>query len=495
MKGRKTMKFKKALASVAAAAMLASALSGCGSKTASSDSDNTITWYMSKAVENTSNAEMVMEEANRIIGDKLGLKLDLHLIDMGNYSEKMNVMLSSREKMDICFINKADQFSNGIKNGSFVELTDEMLNEYAPAIVEKTEDILWKLVTVNGKKYGIKGQAPLSSAKSIVFKKDLVEKYNFDYKSVTCLADLEPYLQTLKENEPNVIPLLYQTPDKVSQRYTDTNIKTLVFDEEEQQYKCLIDTDEFTELYRLKNDYYKKGYIAKDAITKTEYLTECKSGNYAVMCNTGYYSEDGSKSTGAYGFPTVETYVGSTVVCSSSASMNCISSTSDKPEKALQLLNLVWEDEYLLNTLAYGVEGVDYKIDEQRTQEIGSKSVIPNTGNMQTWGIWHNWLGPLWTQWDSSWNKKEALETMRETNTTAQVSAAFGFRFDSEPVKTEYAKCCSVYEEYDRVLSTGSMTDFDTYYADARQKLAEAGIDAVIEEANRQYREWKQSNS
>lgn len=488
------MKLKKLLAGTAALCILATSLAGCGDKTAKSDADNTITWYMSKAVENISSEEVVMAEANRVIGEKLGLKLNLRLIDMGNYAEKMNVMLQSREKMDIAFVTY-EQFSKGAKNDAFVELTDELLNTYAPSIVEQSDDYMWKMVTVDGKRYGIKGQAPISTAKSIVFRKDLVDKYNFDYESVTCLADLEPYFKTLKENEPGVIPMLYQTPEKVSQRYSDLNVKTLVFDEEKDEYVCLLDTDYYQDLYRLKNDYYKKGYIASDAITRTEYLTECKSGNYATMCNTGYYSKDGSKSTGAYGFQTVEAYMGSTVAGTSSGSANTISTTSDKPEKALQLLNLVWEDDYLLNTLAYGVEGVDYTIDEARSAEIGEKSVIVNSGNMQTWGIWHNWLGPLWTQWDSSWNKREALDEMKAENEKAVISKAAGFRFDSEPVKTEYAKCCSVYEEYDRVFGTGSMTDFDSYYADARQKLTDAGIDKVIEEVNKQYKAWEKTNN
>lgn len=487
------MNLKRILAGTAALCVLATSLAGCGDNSKGADNDNTITWYMSKVVENISSQDLVMEEANKIIGEKLGLKLDLRLIDMGNYTEKMNVMLQSREKMDIAFV-QYDQFNRGVKNNAFVELTDDLLNTYAPAIVEQTDDYMWKLVTMNGKRYGIKGQAPLAVSQSIVFKKDLVDKYSFDYQSVTCLEDLEPFFKTLKENEPGIIPMLYQTPQKVSMRYTDKNVKTLIFDEEADEYICLLDSDYYKDLYRLKNDYYKKGYIATDAITRNEYLTECKSGNYAVMCNTGIYSKDGSKSTGAYGFPTVEAYIGTTVMGTVSSSCNTISSTSAKPEKALQLLNLVWEDEYLHNTLAYGVEGVDYKIDEERSAEIGEKSVIPNSGNMQTWGIWHNWLGPLWDQWDSSWNKREALDAMRENDKKATVSKAFGFRFDSEPVKTEYAKLCSVYEEYDKVFGTGSMTDFDAYYAEARRKLNDAGIDKVLEEVNRQYREWKKVN-
>ena len=63
----------------------------------------------------------------------------------------------------------------------------------------------------------------------------------------------------------------------------------------------------------------------------------------------------------------------------------CISSTSTHPEKAMQVLNLIWEDPELSNTLAYGVEGVDYVIDENGhsnpTGEGKSDSGVDGTNN------------------------------------------------------------------------------------------------------------------
>lgn len=489
------MKIKKAATLALVGALAASTFVGCGSKEKKAASDNTVTWYMCKSCENVSSKDTVLKEANRVLGESLGLTLDLRMVDMGNYQQKMNVILSSREEFDIAFIQQPDQFYKNAKDGSFVELTDELLEKYAPNILSSLEDYMWKLGSVEGKVYGIKGEMPLALHPSLVFKKDLVEKYNFDYKSVKTLADLEPFLEQIKKNEPNIYPLLRQAPDRSDLRYTDRDFAGTVFDEEQGKYLCELDVDEIVENYRVRNDFYKKGYMPKDANTRTEYMTECKSGNYAVMCNTGYYTEDGSKTTAAYGFPCVETSMGLKVVTTKSGGMNCISTTSKKPEKALQLLNEVWKDDYLLNTLAYGVEGVDYTVDEERSAEIGSKSVIVNSGAMQTWGIWHNWLGPLWTQWDSGWNRVEALAEMRELNKESTISDVFGFKFNSDKVKSEYAKVSSIREKYSTIFSAGCMENFDEYLADARKQLADAGIDKVLAELNAQFAEWKKANA
>lgn len=484
------MKMKKTVALLLLACIAAGAFSGCGKKEKSA-SENTVSWYMSKSVENISSKETVMKEVNRVLGEELGLELDLRMVDMGNYLQKLNVILSSREEFDICFIQNADQFCKNAREGAFVEITDELLKKNAPDILAETQAYMWDLVSIDGKRYGIKSEGPLATHESIVFKKDLVEKYNFDYKSVKCFADLEPYLEIIKQNEPNIYPLLRNTPDVADMRYTDRTLPGLVFDEEKGEYMCELDAEPIVENYRLRYEFYKKGYMPKDANTRTEYLTECKSGKYAVMCNTGYYTEDGSKSEAAYGFPCVEASMGLKAVVTKSGSANCISTTSTKPEKALQLLNQVWKDDYLHNTLAYGVEGVDYTIDEERSKEIGSKSVIPNSGAMQTWGIWHNWLGPLWSQWDSGWNRVEALREMEELNNDSPISRVFGFKFDTESIKTEYAKVSSVKEKYATVFSAGCMEDFDVFLEDARKQLKEAGIDKVIDELNKQFKDWE----
>ena len=346
---------------------------------------------------------------------------------------------------------------------------------------------------VDGKTYAIKNQGTYAIAQSFVFKKDLVEKYNFDYKSVTCLADLEPYLKTIKENEPNITPLFHEIPDKVDQNYAELT-SGMVFNNEADEFQSMFDTEYYVNTWKIINDYYKKGYIAKDAISKTDKASEKKSGKYAVMSNTGYYTEDGSKSSAQLGFPCVEAYTGTTPILNMTGVRTCISSTCKDPEKAMQLINLIWEDDYLSNTLAYGVEGINYTIDEERTAEIGSKSVVPTSGSEQTWALWHNFVGPLWDQWDSPWNTRTSLEMMQEVNLQAPRLKALGFVFDSDPVKTEYSKMSSIVGELKTALNIGCIDDVDSYIADGKKRLTDAGYDKVLEELNKQYKEWEKNN-
>ncbi len=483
------MNFKKTMKRMGTAtlalAMAVPAFTGCTTK--EDDGIVTLDWYMMKLTDNVSSQEIVENAVNEILEKELGARISLHFIEKGNYYEKMNTIISAGEEFDICFQGDVTKFVNNVKNGAFVCL-DDMLEEYAPDILAKNS--MWEASSYEGKIYGVKSQGAYSKEVGTVFKKDLVEKYGFDYKSVNSIADLEPYLEIIKQNEPSITPLL-PTVVEVSNRYTDESIKGLVYDEETKQYEKLYNVDFFVNRYKTFSDFYKKGYIAKDAITKTETTVEARSGNYAVMGDSGFYTADGSKSSAQYGFPCVDAYMGQTTINPKGGAMNCISTTSKHPELALKVLNLIWKDDYISNTLAYGVEGVNYVVDEARSAEIGSKSVIPVSGTDSTWTIYHNYIGPLFDQWDSDWNTKDSLERMQDMIKTASVSGTLGFTFNSDPVKTEYAKVTSIISECEPVFKNGCMDDFETYYADVLKRLEDAGIDIILAEANKQLTEWR----
>lgn len=483
-------KLSKILSLVLALVLVVSAMSGCKKEAVD---DNVITLYMMKAIDNTGSYDLVMEKANEIIKEKLGYTLDLKLIDKGNYAEKINVLLSSAEPMDLFFLSDQNTYLRYIKQDIVLPL-DDLLKEHGSAILEKVDEAAWDMVRYDGKVYAVKNHGTYSTANSIVFKKDLVEKYNFDYQNVNSYDDLEVFLKAVKENEPNIYPLSAAVGVETSQRYVLSPDGT-VFDNDKNEFISVFDCDTIMNQWKTMADFYQKGYLPKDIISKSDLAGERKSGKYAVLPNSGYYTEDASKSSAYYGFPCVEKYTGNTLISSASGARICLSSTSIHPEKAIQVLNLIWEDPELSNTLAYGVEGVDYVVNEERTAEIGSKSVIPKTGAEQNWAIWHNWIGPLWDQWDSPWNTVESLQNMQEMNTKGITVKSLGFDFDNERVKTEHAQCSAVYEECRPVFSNGCMNDFEEYLASAKAKFENAGLSKVLEEKNRQYSEWKKEQN
>ena len=468
----------------------ASLFAGCATKKASNSTEETIVWYMRKPVDNMSSYDLVLEEANKIIKEEIGAKLEIRFIESGMYDQKLNVMVSSGEEFDMCQLPAGTTLLNYIKDGAFIPV-DDLMEEYGQDILAQQEPIIKGKGKYEGKSYGVKGHSALSVSRSFVFKKDLVEKYNFDYLNVKSLKDLEPYLKTIKENEPGIIPMHHGVVDVVNENWTASSVSGIIFDEVKQEFVMKYDHEEVVAEARIKNDFYKKGYIASDAISRTDEMSEKKSGKYAVLGNNGYYSADGSKSSGVYGYPCVETYAGNTRISFGILDGVGISATSKKPEKCMQLLNLIWKDDYLLNTLAYGVEGVNYTVNEERSKEIGSKSVDVKTGSEQTWAIWHNWLGPLFNQWDSSWNTVDVLNNIKENNANAKLSGASGFVFEDDALKAEIAKVTATAGSVRQVFDFGCMDDFDKYLSETREEMKKSGAYKIIEEMNRQFKEWK----
>jgi len=456
----------------------------------------TISWYMRKPIDNMKDQEAVEAEANKIIKEKINAELKFTFIDAASWEEKMKMMSAAGEAYDLAFTSSwTNRLDLNVQRGAFLAL-DELIEKYGQNIKSKVDPRAWKAVTYNGEIMAIPGQTPFSQPSAFVFKKDLVEKYNFDYKSVKTLADLEPYLETIKKNEPNIIPILSTTRLTPGCRFYGAAelSKGIHYIEKTGEIMSWLDIPEVIELYKKVNDYYKKGYIAKDASTKTDAVAEAKSGRYAVMPDSGGYTEDGSKSSAAYGFPCVEALFGYPPITTAGMTAACtaISKTSENPERAMMLLDLIWGDKYLSNTLAYGIEGKNYTVIKGKGTD--NPTVEAATGADQTWCIAHNWLGPLWDQWDSNWNSTAALEQMRANNDKADASATVGFTFDSEPVKTEVSQISAIYSEISPVLNTGVAPDIDKYIAEAKQKLKDAGIDKVMAEVQKQFNEWKASN-
>ncbi len=482
-------------------ALVVSCFTGCGKSNKGEADGIVLDWYMMNpiSVMDTENVEKVEEAVNAIIFPQTGAKIDFHFYDRATYTNKIQVMLQTGEEVDIAFRTG----SGSLGSEAYLDISD-MLEEYAPDILAKVDDVAWQAVTYKGAIRAIPGQNSWGQTNGWVLKKDLVEKYNFNYKDVKTLEDLEPFLEAVKEGEPGITPILMAKTGYLGapsqQTWCNSIGGCIVFDVEKGKFvRQLVDNEETIERYRLMNEWYKKGYIAQDALALDSYQSEAKTGKYAVLNIAGSYDKTFTKSTDYYGFETVEIYAGlNKYVDASSVAFvsNSIGSTCKHPEKALEVLNLIWKDPELSNLIAYGIEGINYEVNEERSAEIGSKSVLPTSGSETTYKVAHNWIGPLWDQWDSTWNTLEALEELKQINETIKAEGSlpecFGFNFDSEGFETQVASTASVMTAAKPILETGSMTgDFDEYLAKVNDNLTKVGIDKLLEEVNKQYAEWK----
>ncbi|MFD0672606.1 DUF3502 domain-containing protein [Cohnella sp. GCM10027633] len=513
-------KVENKLGVILSAGMLALAISGCSSKNdnatesspAASVSPSSpaasqaadpmdefvdVSWYIRKPIDTIKDQEAIEAEVNKGIKEAINANLHINFIDAASWDDKMKLMSASGDDYDLAFTaNWTNAIDLNVQKGAFLPL-DDLLKEYGQDILAKVDERAWKAVTYNGKIMAVPSQSPFSTPGGIVFKKDLVTKHNFDYANVHTLQDLEPYLALIKQNEPGITPLLVTKSVNAPGDYvTDhTNItKGIRYDEIAGKAVWELDIPQFINNYRTMSEYYKKGYVAKDAAIKTDFIAEAKTGKYAVMRDSGGYTEDGSKSTALFGYPTVESLASYPMIGTPNmvTAATAISATSKNPERAMQLLNLVWKDKKLSNTLAYGLEGKNYTVKSGAGTD--SPSIEAKSGAEQTWAIWHNWVGPLWDQWDSNWNSTASLERMQKNNDEAKTSSILGFLFNGEVVKSEAAQVNAVYSELWPVMQTGSMPDYDKFVADMRQRLTDAGLDTILAEVQKQIDAWKAQN-
>ena len=458
----------------------------------------TLSFYFRRAIDNMSAQEEVEAAVNAILREKLNCELKLYPIDSASYNDKMRLMAATREVYDITFTTvHTNPMANNVANGAFLPLND-LLAQYGQDILAKNDPRVWQAVTYGDSIMAIPGQSPYSQPSAICFKADLVDKYQVDYEAMTDLKSLEPYLQLIKENEPDITPLFIQLsrPLATLERGAPDITVGFIYDDANEKVIYAIESEFAQDNYRTLADYYQKGYIAADALIRTETMQEIKSGKYAVFNDMGGYTQDGSKSTGMFGFPCYETLFGYPMIGTSNmlGATLAISSTSKHPERVMQVLNLIWADRYLSNTLAYGVEGKNYTVISGDTSDPAVDTVVQATsGDEQTWAIWHNWVGPLWDQWSSNWNTTEALRQMQENNINAPTSKLLGFIFDPEPVKQEVAQFNAIFAEAMPILYSGSAPDVEAYLAETLARMENAGGPIIRAEIERQIEAWQAS--
>lgn len=161
------------------------------------------------------------------------------------------------------------------------------------------------------------------------------------------------------------------------------------------------------------------------------------------------------------------------------STITAISATSEHPERAIMLYDLLLKDKELYNTLIYGLEGQDYnKVDDNRIDPIDNGYYVLN---WQIGSVFNSYLIP--GQDDDIWEQTKSI------NDNAIIDPLIGFNFDREPVRNEMARISAINSEYQPIFQHG-LKDPEEALIEKQAKLETAGIDSVIEEINNQLAEW-----
>lgn len=503
---------------LATALGISSLLAGCGttstnsssppvseseSKSKSSTTSPTLepvdlTWYL----DNTPPADVasVEDAMNKILKEKLNVTLHLKFVDWGGYDQKMQVVNAAGENYDLAFTaGWANNYYQNVSKGTFIPL-DDLLQKYAPDILQTIPKTGWEATKVDGKIYAIPNYQVWTMTNGLAFQKDLADKYGFEPDSVKKLEDLEPFLAQVKNNNPELIPyemdkngtfgpnLVYYGIDEIAGRnvpgvikLTDNTLKVV------NQFE----SDEFKSYVNLMHDWYQKGYIRKDAATLADAQADRKAGKVASLNvgNIGPADPDvkptfpGTSDKPAYIVPITQPVL---LTSSIIATMTGVSVTSKHPDRAVMFLNLLFKDKELYNLLANGIEGKHYTV--KHDEKTGDTKEVIKDGGYAPEFDWE--IGNVL---NSIFMKPAIAGEVVKMNQSADGSPLLGFTFNPDPVKTEIAQTATVTAQYVPLLETGS-SDPAKFLPEFIAKLKKAGSDKIIAEEQKQIDAWKQSN-
>ena len=478
------LKFKKIMA-LAMGAIISSSLilTGCSKSNSTSKEETNskpveLVWYTIGGPQK--DTEKVQEEINKYLKEKINATIKIKQVDWGDYNQKMQVVINSGEEYDIAFTcSWANDYLTNARKGAFVAL-DDLLEKYGKETKAAIDPNFWEGAKIDGKVYAIPANKELGVAPLWVFNKDYAKKYNVDISKIKTLEDLEPYLKTIKENEPDVTPF-YIVKDYSAQLPYDKIIDPVAVSLKNNDLKVvnIFETEEMKQTLNTMHKYYKAGYINKDAAT----AKDDKAVKRLVTKGDGQPYADilWSKDLGyeVVSTPIVPPYItnGSTT-----GSMQAISVTSKHPERAMQFLNLLNTDKYLRNLINYGIEGTHYqKVNDEQIK------ILPDQKNYQ---MPYFSLGNLFITYTLENEPKTKWEEFKKFNADSAKSPALGFKFDPTPVNTEVAGLRNVLDEFGASLYSGTV-DPNEYLPKINAKLKSIGIDKVIAEMQKQIDAWK----
>lgn len=499
---------KRLIATLLAGVMALTMLAGCGQKQTEGSKENNsstvkteeskssevkkeepqevqkVTWY-SYGTEAADHA-LVMEDLNKKLKEKINVELELIVIPAGEYDEKMKLNSTSGDKYEIAWTsNWRNSFSGNMARGAFMPI-DDLLAEYGQGILENCPDWLLDMGKVGGVQYAIPNLQIVASQYSIYIQKKYADEYGWDKESLDSFEEIYPFLDWIKENYPDMVPLSFDGIVNYPVEYE--SISGVVYLDVENPDTVVPITEVDAEDEKLKRYLLDQGYIREDIATVTDANGDRNTGRYACIWAAGKPGGEVTNSI-AWKDEYIQVPVGTQGYISSTAghsTMNAFNVNADNPEAAMKLLNLLWTDKEIFNELLWGIENVHYKkIDDNRIEPVADSQYNYGGSAWKYGNQFDAWVIP--GQDDDVWEVTEAF------NNAAIPSPIAGFVADLSDYQTELTQINSVQAEYK--LGCYTCDDVDAFLAERNAKFEAAGLQKVVDAVQEQLDAWRKANN
>ena len=474
----------KVISKVISFVLIATAmLSVTGCQNASKEDPNSpkkIVWYYPGKVQ--PEQDIVFEAINEKLRAENNFEIDHRVIDSGSYQEKMNMVIASNEAYDVCFTsNWTNKYLPNVLKKAYAPL-QELLDTDAVKLKEALPDFVWNAARFDDDIYAVPNYQVMFYQPALCVPQVLYDKYSEYLQDIKEAKDLEPYLEQIKQNEPKLYP--YRIMDAAMwlkyEGIYGAEVGVMMGEPSARVFNPYT-TPEYKEHINLMSEWFQKGYIRKDIAGVTSDTDDIKNLRYAVWDSQlkpgiEYYDSTGKKIDMVY-IPLGEPYLTNGA---GTQAMTAISASSKDIKSALKMVEIMNTNKEIYNLLCFGLEGTHYTMENNKVKLTEGSKYSPKTD----WEFGNQFNALIIdTKPDGIWEETD------QKNRDSKPSAAFGFVFNPESVKTEIANITSVKSEF-KYLEQGS-ENVEEGYNTFVKKLSDSGIDKVIEETQKQLDAWK----
>ncbi len=430
--------FKRIMCAAVAAVVVFSAV-GCGEK--KEEGIPTLTWYLPYSEQ--PDTKLISATVSDMVRDKIGANVEMVCIDTSAYTERMTMNMASGTEFDLCFTGYVNNYLNAVENGGLMPLKELMKNE-APKLYEEMPEYAWEAANVRGDIYAVPNIQLFAPPTTMIFFNDLIEKYDFDISTVKKAEDVEPFLKTIKENEPTLYP--YRMANGVN-AWVNNVYETITcglgirMDGSSPEVVIISETPEYKQAIATLHDWYKKGYIRADFLSCGSDVQDYNAGRYG-MSNGGW--QPGAEQTTAQTLGREVSFVPVTPFYMSksnaTACLTGIGNNSKYPSQAIKLLEIVNTDADVINVMTLGIKDKHYTLDEE-----GKYNLIDGSG-YKTSGAWL--FGRSSLQILAKGQPSGVAEETEELNNSSMKSPLLGFALDTSELKTLISQITAAASNY-----------------------------------------------
>jgi len=367
---------------------------------------------------------------------------------------------TQENQLDIIYVSGLDMYREYIENDwlmaldSYISSSGKKLNDYIAGS-------LLKGVQYYGSTYAIPNNVQIGEYKYMLVDKDLFDEWRYNSEQVSTVLDLNHFFEDISNSNPEILPIdatfdecigqfvWYWNIDWVEDEFGDNiysigdgnkfsllgalygDAATASRGQISLGFNSLFTSPEYRDIYLKLKEYEYNGYYAAEGDTRTNAAVSFVDGDYTIKAsmeeNDGVYTDENGKEYYAYvvKYPEVDE-------TSLYGNMFGVFANSSNVSACVSVLTMLNTDSKLRNILQYGVEGVDYTIDEEtgvltRSADTLYKMDIEKTGNCF---IAHPEEGLPADYWENAKNQ----------NNDALINPLLGFDFNS------------IFEEYDNDL-------------------------------------------